>query len=61
MIIENITYLYLNLKYFNLKECDFISKKAVDKLILLNLNIYIKNFKNRIVIDFIITFSNYFK
>ncbi len=44
--IKKIASLYFNLKYLNLKEYIYISKKAVDQL---NPNIHIENFINNII------------
>ncbi len=52
MIIKEIVCSYFSLKFLNLKEYDNISKKVINQFILLNSNIYIKNFdKNHFKIE----------
>ncbi|RIA91038.1 hypothetical protein C1645_822613 [Glomus cerebriforme] len=55
--IEEIASSCFNLKYFNLRRCYKISKKAVDKL---NPNIHVENFMKTLMLsDFINAFNNF--
>ncbi|PKK57749.1 hypothetical protein RhiirC2_797485 [Rhizophagus irregularis] len=44
MTIKEITCSCLNLKYLDLKGCENISKKAIDRLVSLNPNTHVENF-----------------
>ena len=48
MTIKEIACLCLNLKYFDLKGCENISKEAIDQLVSLNPNVHVKNFMSTI-------------
>ncbi|CAI2194109.1 17849_t:CDS:1, partial [Funneliformis geosporum] len=56
--IKEIAYLYLNLKYLDLKGCENISKEAIDQLISLNSNIHVKNFVDTIITSDLIEILN---
>ncbi|GET02682.1 hypothetical protein GLOIN_2v1787560 [Rhizophagus clarus] len=57
--IEQIACLYLNLKYLDLEGCSNIRKKALDQLN--SENIHIKFFRDKVIPNFIATYSGYLR